>query len=117
MKICEKISKEADAFCGAYYIADNSEGLDIFEEDFCRFDNAESFCASHLDCPFFQRTDSFDSVSKIPYETQWLAVKYRDGGYAIAIPLVADGYRTAFFGTKDGHLAISSECGDASAVR
>ncbi|MBR2339232.1 MAG: hypothetical protein IKA74_00175 [Clostridia bacterium] len=117
MKICEKITKEADGFGGAYYIADNSEGLEIFEEDFCRFDNAEGFCASYLNDPFFPHTDSFDSVSNIPYETQWLAVKYKGGGYAIAIPLVADGYRTAFFGTKEGYLAISSECGDASAVR
>ncbi len=117
MRINEKISVESDGLGGAYCSVKNTGACEIFEAELCRFDGSERFCASHLNDPFFQHAGAYSSAEKIPDETQWLAVKYENGGYAIIIPLVADGYRTCLFGGEDGALMLSSESGDASAVR
>ncbi|MDY3845598.1 MAG: Sip1-related alpha-galactosidase [Eubacteriales bacterium] len=109
-----KFTGEADEFGGVYYKYRADDVCETYEEKIGCGEVGERYCASFLNDPFFMHAGAFDSLSSLPYETQWMGVSHKGGGYSVMIPLVCDGYRSSFYGDEDGCLCIISECGDAS---
>ncbi|MCQ2385264.1 MAG: hypothetical protein MJ078_01110 [Clostridia bacterium] len=63
----------------------------------------EAFLASYrYKQPFFMRAKTGTSLSKVPLETQFLALKHKIGRYSVWYSVVKDACRTSFYGNDDG---------------
>jgi len=106
-----KILFKKDDFGGEYCCIEcdtNSSKFDVFAEKIADF---EAFVASYLDEPFFMKATADRMISKIPKETQWVAVKHTDNSYTLYYSLACQKFRTTFYGSDDG-LHIVALTGD-----
>ena len=69
------------------------------------------FTAVHRNSVFFQSVTAGKKISDIPKETQWLLLSHDDGTYSVIVPIVAEPFRSALYGSDEG-IVLYSETGD-----
>lgn len=111
----ENVAFEDDGRGGAFISYKPVKASEKYDFLLCRMTNAERFSGSYLADPFFMKAFGCNEVSEVFYETQWLAIKLRDGKLALFIPLAADKYRASLHGGKEG-LYLTAECGRNAAT-
>lgn len=82
------------------------------EFEFLDIENDSGILFSHRTHPWFNEGEYVKSICEIPYETQWICTKNKDGIYTLVYPLVEEPLRASLFGTKNSTLGIFLETGD-----
>ena len=116
MKILnEKFLIENDILGNGNFIRYKGEETSKVKMPFLSFSDVEKILCSYRRYNHFGIGITADTFAEIPYETQWLGLKHKDGTYTVLYALCEEPIRFAFYGIDENTLGIYGETNDTTA--
>ncbi len=115
--LSKNLKRQKDALKNGEFIALSAkEKGSYFVESLGKPEGVTAFVCAHRLQPFFMDSASGKAVKDLPEESQWAALRHKDGTYTVLLPLVDEPLRASLRGNKKGEIELVIETGDTGTI-